>query len=259
MNIASFLPKAELNPYIQSYLIIESTDGQVNSVLPNTSLVMAFRYKGQISLLGNENDTKKNLSPAVISGLRKSQQLISYSHNTANILVIFKEAGIHPFIKDPLHELFNDSIDLDSLSGYNNLPVIEEQLAAAGNNQQRVALIEKFLLAHLSASKADALILAALEKIRLAKGILRIKDLAHELCISQDAFEKRFRRFVGTSPKHFAHIIRMRSMLQAGLDKQRLVELALETGYFDQSHFNKSFKQFTGQTPTDFLRTPTFW
>lgn len=257
MDIYTHIPTEQLRQFIRTYLIIESQDALVNRVLPDTSLVMAFRYKGQVDYL--TNDTRKSLPSSVVSGLRKSGRLINYAKDTGNILVIFKEAGAHAFIKEPLYELFEESVALDNFTGYQNLSMIEEQLASATNNTQRIALIERFLISKLYNRKSDPLILTALESIRLAKGIIKIKDLADMLCISLDAFEKRFRRVVGVSPKQFSYIIRMKSVIHNGLKKQALPEAAFEAGYFDQPHFNKDFKLFTGQTPTDFLKSPRFW
>jgi AraC-like DNA-binding protein len=257
MNVSTHIPTALLKPFVKNYLIIESACELVNRVTPDTSLVMAFRYKGKVSYVAN--DTKSELPVSIISGLRKSGRLINYSQDSANILVIFKEAGASAFIKEPLNELFEESVSLDNLTGYKNLSAIEEQLADVADNIGRINLIEQFLLSRLCNHKPDKLILAALEKIHTAKGMIRIKDLADTLCISQDAFEKRFRRVAGVSPKQFSYIIRMRSILSTGFQKHTLAEVAFNAGYFDQPHFNKDFKLFTGQTPTDFLKSPVFW
>ena len=257
MNISAHIPTELLKPFIKTYLIIECENEWVSRVVPDTSLVMAFRCKGKVSYQGN--DIKNELPLSLVSGLRKSGRLINYSKDTTNILVIFKEAGANAFIKEPLNELFEDSVSLDNFTGYKNLSAIEEQLATAADNPQRISVIEQFLLSRLYNHKPDTLVLAAMERIHVAKGMIRIKNLADTFCISQDAFEKRFRRVVGVSPKQFSYIIRMRSILGSGLNKQTLTETAFNAGYFDQSHFNKDFKLFTGQTPTDFLKSPVFW
>lgn len=257
MNIDARTPIKALSPYIKTFLIIESQDELVNKVMPDSSLVMAFRYKGKVSYL--TNGTKKDLSPFVISGLRKSGRRINYSKGAGNILVIFKEAGANAFIKEPLHELADVSISLDNFFGFQNLSSLEDHLAEATSNTQRINLIEQFLLSKLYNHKPDALILAALERIHLTNGIIKIKDLADTLCISQDAFEKRFRRIVGMPPKQFSYIIRMRYIISIGVKKQTLTETALHAGYYDQPHFNKDFKLFTGQSPTEFLKAPAFW
>ena len=257
MNAQHYTPTESLSSFVKTYLIIETKEEQVNRVFPDTSLVMAFRYKGHVSYLSN--DSKNDLAPTVISGLRKSGRLINYSKDTANLLVIFTEAGANAFIKEPIYELTETSISVKDLTNYKDTSYIEEQLEAAPDNARRIKIIEQFLLSKLSNHKADKLILAALDRIHLTKGIIRIKDLADALCISQDAFEKRFRRVVGMTAKQFSYIIRMRRIISNGLKKQSLAEVAFNAGYFDQPHFNKDFKLFTGLTPTDFLKSPIFW
>ena len=243
----------------------------MNRVLPDTSLVMVFRYKGLVNYL--VNDRKEALPSFTLSGLRRSGRLINYTKGTGNILVIFKEGGATPFIKEPLYELFEESVSLDCCAGYQDLSIIEEELAGATNNRQRIDLVERFLLSRLTnqaagsrnhfpdprSHPADPLIVTALGRIRMAKGMIRIKELADTLYISQDAFEKRFRRVVGVSPKQFSYIIRMRSILRSGLRVQTLTGAAFDAGYFDQPHFNKDFKLFTGLTPTDFVKSPVYW
>jgi AraC-like DNA-binding protein len=257
MNIDAHIPTEMLRPFIKTYLIIESQDEIINRVMPETSLVLAFRYKGLVRQL--TNDTTVTLPASVVSGLRKSGRLINYAKDSGNVLVIFREAGANAFIREPLHELFEESVSLDSFASYRNVSVVEEQLAKTTDTFQRIALVEQFLLSKLYHHKPDTLILAALERIHFAKGVIRIKDLADTLCISQDAFEKRFRRVVGIPPKQFSYIIRMRSIINSDLKKQTLAEAAFHAGYFDQPHFNKDFKLFTGQTPTDFLKSPSAW
>lgn len=255
MNI--HLPIPALSPYIKNYRIVESETGQVNRVVPDTSLVMAFRFRGEVSYVHGVE--KRDLPVLTVSGLRKSGRLIHYSAHAGNVLVTFKEGGAHAFLKEPLHELFDESVALAALAGYRDLGDIEDRLAGARSHQDLLVQVERFLLSKLCRYKPDLLIAAALEHIHRTKGMLRVKELANTLCISQDAFEKRFRRVVGVSPKTFSSIVRMKSILSNGLQKQALAEAAFNAGYFDQPHFNKDFKLFTGQTPTEFLKSPVFW
>lgn len=243
-----------LSPFIKNYLIIESQDEMMNRTLPDTSLVMSFRYKGQVSFLSN--NSSRVLSPFTLTGLRKSDRLINYAMDTANILVFFREAAAHAFIKEPLHELFEDSVSLDYFAGYKDLSALEDQLAAAADNLGRIGIVEQFLLARLYNHQPDPLVAAALEKIHAAKGMIRIKELAQALYISQDAFEKRFRRSVGVAPKQFAFITKMKGVVARALNNQSMTDIAFDAGYYDQPHFNKDFKLFTGQTPTEFMKAP---
>ena len=253
MHINALTPTELLRPFILTYLIIDSPEEGVNKVLPDTSLVMAFHYKGRVSCLIDNTDI--NLPPSSISGLRKCPRSFHYSKGTGNILVLFKEAGAAAFFKNPLHHLFNETVSLDEFISRRDLAIIEEQITEAKTDAQTIGPIQKFLLSALYDHTPDKLISAALQKIHLAKGVIKIKDLADALYISQDAFEKRFRRAVGTSPKQFSSIVQMRSITSCRLPKQRLSDIAFDAGYCDQSHFNKDFRLFTGQTPSDFYKS----
>ncbi|SFD47583.1 transcriptional regulator, AraC family [Chitinophaga sp. CF118] len=253
MKIERYLPADNLKPFIKAFMIIESDNGMENNTLPDTSVVMAFRYMGNISIAGNP------LPVSMISGLRNSPRLIGYSKATAALLVIFTEGGAAAFLKQPLHELFQGSLSLDDLIPRFRLNEVEERLGEAGNTQQRIAIVERFLLSILKVQQSDLLITNAIQEIKQANGDLRIKSLISKLYISQDAFEKRFRKTVGTSPKQFAGIVRWRNVIAKYPQSTSLTAAAHAAGYFDQAHFIKDFKSFTGQTPHSFFTSPVFW
>jgi methylphosphotriester-DNA--protein-cysteine methyltransferase len=151
------------------------------------------------------------------------------------------------------------SLPLADLVSQGMLSRVEEQLAAAGNNLQRVSIIEQFLLSRLMPLPRDLRIHEAVQKIKLAQGNLQISKLPKELYMSQDSFEKKFRRIIGTSPKQYARIIRFRNLIFSHSASNRLTDLAHTSGYFDQAHFIKDFRTFTGQAPGDFFKNSRFW
>lgn len=257
MRVEEYIPTELLRPFIKAYRIVESEVEMTNRILPGTSLVVAFRYKGQV---GYVSDDREELLPtSTISGLRKSVRLIHYLQDSATIVVQFKEIGARAFFNEPLYELFEKSISLDAFIKRNTIEIIEEQLAEAQNNIQRIAIIEQFLLSRLDSHTPDRLISTAVEIIHSTKGAIKIKELADTLCISNDAFEKRFRKIIGTSPKQFSSIIRMETIVRQKQQAESLAGIAFNAGYYDQPHFNKDFKLFTGQTPTAFYKSPNFW
>lgn len=256
MNILTYYPDPLLSRFVKCYVVIETAAETVNRVLPDSSAVMAFRLSGTVRIDTNQVGT---LGPMVLSGLRKTGTDIHYGAGTSNLLVIFKEGGTTPFLREPLHLLSDTSISLDCLDGFGNTSLLEEQLGELSRHEERINLIERFLTGLLRDPGADQLILAAIGKIRQANGQVRIRELADSLYISQDAFEKRFRRVVGLSPKKFSGLVKMRTLVAQGLSGASLTQVALQAGYFDQSHFNRDFKLFTGQTPSAFVKSPVFW
>ena len=257
MNANTYLPTESLRPFVKMYRVVESSDELINRIVPDTSLTMVFRFKGSVGSV--VSDTNNLFPVSLISGMRKSGRLINYSKDSGNVIVQFKEAGIRAFIREPTHEFYEKSVSLNDLVGYADVSTLEHRLAESKNNMQRVALVEDFLLSKVSDQKQDGLVLSAISRINASRGTVKINDLANMMCISLDAFEKRFRKVAGASPKQFSSIVRMKSIIARMPSYQQLDDLAFEAGYFDRAHFSKDFKLFTGLTPLDFIKSPVHW
>jgi AraC-like DNA-binding protein len=257
MTNETYIPADLLRPFVKTYRIIGSQNEVVNRVFPVTAHVLVFRIQGQVNYLSG--NCKEKLPNFVLTGLKKSVRLINYNQNSANIIVTFKEAGATAFFKEPLHELFEVSASLENFIQCSEIDRIGERLVMAKNNKNRIEIVEQFLLSKLHNHKPDQLIQAALQKIHTANGLYPINKLASSLYISQDAFEKKFRKLVGASPKQFSSIVRMKSVIAQKQQTKSLTEIALNAGFYDQSHFNKDFKIFTGLTPSDFFKSTPLW
>ena len=257
MNVQRFHPSILLDPFIREYIVVESDVGTDSNILPDTSMVMAFRYKGNIQRKEGEN--AETLPSTVISGLRRSHRIMSYSGETANLLVVFKEGGLSAFSSIPANEFFDLNISSDNIFPAALLNDVLWRLSEAPDNKSRIGDIETFLLQHLTSHEPDLLVGKAIQLIKRQNGIIKIKDLSVSLHISQDPFEKRFRAQVGSTPKQYASIIRLRKLIDTFPAYSSLTEAAYEAGYFDQSHFIKDFRLFTGQTPKDFFKFSQYW
>ncbi|HTK20810.1 MAG TPA: AraC family transcriptional regulator [Mucilaginibacter sp.] len=244
-------PCDALKPYIQSLMISASEQAQSYTVLPGTSLVMGFQYRGRLTY--QQENSAVSLATAGITGILNSYRIFENTANTGTVLVIFKEGGAASFFKEPLHELYNESLSLDNLVARKELTILEEQLSASLTDDDRASLVEQFLLARLQLRKTDLLVSAAIKQIHSTHGLIRMDDLAEKLNTSKSPLEKRFRQLVGTSPKKFATIIRMKSALIT-MQSPMIMQNDHLLGYYDQSHFIHDFKKFTGTTPEQYLK-----
>ncbi|PSK95322.1 helix-turn-helix domain-containing protein [Taibaiella chishuiensis] len=257
MLIEQFQPAPLLQPYIRHYLVIACAQESVNRILPGNGLTLVFRYQGDVGELGG---TQPGLLPRnMLSGMQKSARLIRYAPGSGNVLVLFREAGAAAFFRQPLHELFGTTASLDHLITPTAADHLSEQLATAGSNSERIRVVERLLTSRLQSPVTDPLVAEALGRIQATEGALKIKALAAALYISQDAFEKRFRKTVGASPKQYSALVRMNALVSRGNKDRTFTDIALDAGYADQPHFNKDFRTFTGQSPTDFFLAPPRW
>lgn len=221
-------------------------------VFPSPGLVMGFQYKGQLARIQNQMAT--SLSTAGITGISDSYKVFRNSANIGTVLVYFTEVGFAHFASLPAHELFNQSVGLDHLFDRDEVAETEDRLANAQTDWQRVRIVEQFFLSQLKVFRTDQLIAEAVKLICQSHGTLRIRELTERFCISQSAFEKRFRKLVGTSPKKFASIIRFNAVLDHLGSPGSPTEICYANRFFDQAHFIRDFRQYTGDTPGHFKR-----
>lgn len=257
MKIEKYPPSLALSPFVKEYIFIESVQEFDNKTIPDTAMVLSLRYAGNVQKI--DGDSKISLPASGITGLRKSARYFHYSAYTANLLVIFNEGGLRAFSKVPCNELYELNISSENLFNTAEINELLERLAESPDNRQRLKIIEAFLVKKLNNNHPDLLVKNAVQLIKQNNGDIRIKDLAADLHISQDPFEKRFRAIIGSTAKQYASIIRLRHLINSYPSYDSLTEASFEAGYFDQSHFIKDFRLFTGQTPKDFFKSSLYW
>lgn len=258
MTVETHIPSPALQPYIKVFYSIESQDVPLeNRVLPDTPIALAFRFGGQVS--DGHGQQQVVIPGASLAGLRQSARLINYLPHSGTIVALLKEGMAPAFFREPLYEIKGLTLGLDSFFSPSEIARVQDQLFGASNHSERIAILERFLLGKLRPHRPDSAAIRAVAAIRQAEGQLSMAELASSMCLSPDAFEKRFRRAVGISPKAFADIVRLNVLIAMHRPHRSIQRLALEGGYFDQAHFNRAFKRFTGLPPTEFFNQPRFW
>lgn len=108
------------------------------------------------------------------------------------------------------------------------------------------------MLSQLKDIQKDKLIVEAVRLIYEHKGAIRIKESNEKLLISQSPFEKRFRKVLPPPQKKIASIVRFNAIVNDLGSARSLTDICYENNFFDQAHFIKNFRQFTGDTPENF-------
>lgn len=253
MKFDKYIPVEQLRPYVKHFAISENAPATEYKVFPSTGLVLGFQYSGRIATVKNNIET--NLSTAGITGVFDNYKIFSNTVNTGTVLIYFTETGFTHFSSHPANALFDLSISLENIFDKQRINEVEEKLSFASTDKQRIKVVEQFLLSQLKSIQSDTLIIEAVKLIYENKGAIRIKELNEKLFISQSAFEKRFRKLVGTTPKKFSSIVRFNFVMDNLNNSKSLTELCYENNFFDQAHFIKEFKHFTGDTPEQFKRS----
>src|SRR5262249_52223407 len=250
-HVKKIPPSPALAPFVRTFEVVETRDGMTRTLLPETGLIIGFRYSGSATL--HEGASARVLPSAVVTGLRRSARRMQTSPGGGMILAKFREGRAARFFGHPLHELFGESRPLDELVRPGEVARASDRIAEARTLEERIALLEQFLRALWRPGEPDRLVLRAGGAIDGDPASVRIGALARHFRISQDALENRFRRAVGAPPKQLASLVRFRramALLRSGVS---LTQLGFEAGYSDQSHFIRECRRVTGEPPGRFL------
>jgi AraC-like DNA-binding protein len=252
MRFDKYIPTEKLRPYIKYFVVSESSAENSYKVFPTSGLVIGFQYRGQLAAVQDNAEIK--LSLAGITGIADGYKQFKNSANIGTVLIYFTEIGFAHFASHPAHELFNLSLSLEDIFDKSSVTMVTEKLGVATTDLQRIKIVEQFLGGQLKDIQTDKVVVEAIKLIYQSRGTIRIRELNDKLAISQSPFEKRFRKVVGTTPKKFASIVRFNNVLDNFKEAKSLIEICHENGFFDQAHFSKEFRQFTGDSPERFKR-----
>jgi AraC-like DNA-binding protein len=157
-------------------------------------------------------------------------------------------------------ELTDSCMDANLLAQKQNLD-LSEQLANASSVEKKVEILSTFLGSQMNRNnkRNNENMQYALSLIAQSKGIVPLNQLQEELKLSERTFERHFKEYVGISPKLFSRICRFQSSLKQlrESDYLKLSDIAFENNYADQSHFIRSFKEFSGVSPQQYQKQLT--
>lgn len=155
------------------------------------------------------------------------------------------------------HELTDGCLDL-SLHAHISLKPTIEAIGDATIAEHQITAISNYLLAIIERQRAmvDSTIQYAVNRITSTNGQVSLKELRNLLFVTERTFERRFEQYVGVNPKLFARICQFHASRQQlhQHDYLKMSDLAYGNGYTDQSHFIRSFREFTGVAPLEYRR-----
>lgn len=238
-----FIPPSRLRDRVVSIELVEA-DGGETLVLPSTSAVLGIQLSGRV----RAGDTL--LARAGVTGIQSKARTYSYEPGTGSFLVRFTPAGV-ACLGVPAAELANRSVALDDLLPRVRVAELQERLGEASDAEERFAVLASFLdeLRH----RSDPLVTRALALLDAGADSPSVSGVASELGLSERQLERRFLARVGVTPKRFATLRRFERVAARAKSAPSLTAAALEAGYYDQSHFIREFRRFSGASPGEFL------
>jgi AraC-like DNA-binding protein len=257
MNYQVHIPATELRPFVKCFWTLED-DGNAKPVrqrvLPDGCMEMIFHY-GDLYQQYFEDGSSIIQPRSFLFGQITSYIEIAPTGITGLVAARFLPDGLTPFLEIPVSSLENKAVNIIDVFGEKG-KLLEEKVIAAANNSERIKLIETFLLSRLVDPQIiNTIIKNCVDIIFQSQGQLGVVELAGKMKLSRRNMERKFVSAIGMSPKQLSRVVRLQATLKI-LEQRNfssLTSLAYESGYYDQAHFIKDFKEFTGMSPKLFF------
>ncbi len=259
MRFQNIEPHPLLKGYIEKMWVFESSGripvDDLKLVVPNGNikLTVAFR-NGIVAAMNGQLFASKEQSIS-LTGLVDVPVILDVDEDvaTGTLGIEFRPQGAYRFFHLPLKEIKNQIPPLTDILG-NKARQLEEHIANAESVESKILLLQQFLLNQFFHHQEDAIFEYCVEKIISSKGKITVKELEKKTGYSSRWLHMKFINNLGVSPKNLSSIIRFKQYYQAfaNKDESSFMKNEFYDFYYDQSHFSKDFKRFTGLTYTGF-------
>jgi AraC-like DNA-binding protein len=187
-----------------------------------------------------------------IAGVGQERFTYEYSGEGRVFGVKFRPGAFLPFLGGPVSQLTGQAVPLATLWGADDARRFAGELATSADLDDLVAVAERHLRAHWPQPDLEVAIVGRIVHALLHdRSVSRVDDVSARFGLSARSLQRLFQRYVGVSPKWVLQRYRLHeaaARLAEGTGGT-WAEVAVELGYFDQSHFIRDFTRAVGMTP----------
>jgi AraC-like DNA-binding protein len=253
MNYQEFPPSPRFARLIKCYWTLDDNSSEQECpepILPDGCPEIVFNFSEPIQ---RHHGSEVEIQPsAIVVGQMETSVVIEPTLPISLFGVRFHPHGLYHLIKQPLHELTNRIEEVGAVFGQIGRE-LEERINNSKNIDERIVLFENLFSRSVEeyVEKENFSEIAG-GIIYECNGSIKIDDLAEALKTNSKMIERRFLREIGITPKRLCRIARFQetARLISVSGVRNWADLAVDAGYFDQSHFIKEFKKYSGLTPT---------
>lgn len=263
MEIITYQPKSELlRQYIESFNVFEITSTHKSDVIsfPHVNMGLSILQNSVLTNFGdNYYESYHSKGTPFWSGLAYGTNHpvhIKYSGPYKDITLGFKPLGINAFLENN----FNTYVPKDYTKQFIPFSDYKVEMIKTLNEESietQLEMLEAYWLSKLIGFDHPFLI-KAISEMESNPDNFKVKTFASENHITSKTFICQFRKHLGRTPFQHLKILRFRNSIrlrQTKLSTTSLTSIALDSGYFDQSHFIRDFKNLTGKSPKDFFQS----
>jgi AraC-like DNA-binding protein len=251
MSFRRIEPANELKHLVECYWTVQDENLTTieQKIIPDGFPEIIFHYGDpyEIKLV----DRWDRQPMALLAGQLSNYFFLRNTGRSVILGIKFKPAGITQLFNLSMDSITDNVIELPAaLQRKLNFSV---DSLSVGMNTQGLAVVDE-QLTNLIPKALPETVEKAIGRIRDTRGVLSVNKLCSMLQISERQLERHFKKYIGLSPKFYTRIVRFSYIFEVLQNKKMSwSQLGLECGFYDQSHFIKNFREFTGEDPSDYL------
>lgn len=255
IHYAEFPAQPRLGPFIKCFWVLSidrlEPGGSRQKILPDGCMEIVIHIGSPFRRI--RNNVARTQAQAFLVGQLTECLVLEESAPSHVMGVRFKPGGAAAFIPSDLSEIRNDEVALESLWGPKGRDV-HEAVINAGSDEDRIRILESFLLGLLRGAPVDGRVDEAVRLIERRHGRIAIGEFSAHVNWSPRQLERQFLRRIGIAPKELARTVRFQALLhRARGSPADWASLAVDCGFFDQAHMIREFRRFSGESPEAFL------
>lgn len=214
-----------------------------------------FCYKGSFRYQAGTR-AEQDLSPGVYGQTESFSKVFSQNQFGVFGFYLYPHA-LPELFRVPASEITNQCASLRSVCGEAG-KMLEEDIMCGHDNQQRIALVCRFLENRLHNCRTENKgIIASLMCIAKTSAAFNVKTFAQHNFLSVRQFERRCKELSGFTPKTFLRITRFNALLDTSFSSRKISDIAYDYGYSDPAHFSRDFRNFSGCNPSEYFNHGT--
>lgn len=259
MHLTHIQPHPQLRQYIDKMWAFESNgrapQEDMKLVVPNGRPKMTIPYRNGVSGSNKDGFRLVKESSIILIGMCDVPTIVDLETDAphGNIGIEFSPLGAYRLFRLRHAELKNKIFLIEEVLG-KSAREIQEVIANTESIDQKIQFIQTYLVRLLTRSEQDQVLDYCIQQIRNSRGLATVSDLASKTGYSSRWIYEKFMEKVGLSPKCLASVIRFSQFYeqwakQPGSD---FFNKDMRNYFYDQSHFIKGFKRFTGFSPLKF-------
>jgi len=217
-------------------------------VLPNGCIQIVISLAAD-ALTNCDGDVLTPLPAAILVGARGRYEVVHTRDMAELVGIVFRPGGLGPWLRQPADQFFEQSVSLDGVWPVRD---VRDRLRAVAGSSRKLALLDSLLVERLGGRELRMRPSIQCALAGLTRHSVREADQATGL--SERRLYQIFREDAGLSPKLWSRVYRFQRAVRAlhSGEAARWDRLALDCGYFDQSHFSNDFRAFSGIDPTTY-------